>query len=76
MRYEIERAGRLFASGLRVTRVIPRRPAACVLTMAGIYQAILAEIERDPGLPLQQRTSLPKKSKLQIMLRSWRYAVS
>ncbi len=75
MRYQIERAHHLFESGLRVTTVIPRRAAACVLTMAGIYQAIVADIERDPYLPLKQRASLSSKEKLSVMLRSWLQAV-
>jgi 15-cis-phytoene synthase len=75
MRYELDRAHRLFNSGLRVTAVIPRRAAACVLTMAGIYQAIAADIERDPYLPLRRRASLSSREKLSVMLRSWLQAV-
>jgi 15-cis-phytoene synthase len=75
MRYELDRAHQLFKSGLRVTAVIPRRAAACVLTMAGIYQAIVADIERDPYLPLRQRASLSSREKLSVMLRSWLQAV-
>ena len=75
MRFQIERAKGLFASGLRVTEAIPRRATACVLTMAGIYQALVTEMERDPYLPLTQRASLTSKKKLSVMLRSWLYAV-
>jgi len=75
IRYELDRAHQLFKSGLRVTAVIPRRAAACVLTMAGIYQAIVADIERDPYLPLRQRASLSSREKLSVMLRSWLQAV-
>jgi phytoene synthase len=70
-RFEIERTHRLFENGLRVTTLIPRRAAACVLTMAGIYQGILAEIDRDPYLPLRRRASLSGTGKLAVMLRSW-----
>jgi 15-cis-phytoene synthase len=70
-RFEIERAKDLFERGLRVTQLIPRRAAACVLTMSGIYQAILTEIERDPYLPLKRRASLSGKEKLAVMMRSW-----
>jgi len=73
--HEIERASTLFASGLRVTRAVPRRASACVLTMAGIYQAIIEEIERDPYLPLKRRASLDSKQKLSVMLKSWLQAV-
>jgi 15-cis-phytoene synthase len=71
MRHEIERAQRLFASGLRVTAVIPRRAAVCVRTMAGIYQAIVEQIARDPSLPLSRRISLSGGEKLSVMARSW-----
>lgn len=71
MRFEIERAQRLFASGLRVVDYIPRRAGACVLTMAGIYQAILAQLSSDPELPLQRRASLGGKAKLAVMMKSW-----
>jgi phytoene synthase len=74
-RFEIDRAHRHFQVGLRVTHFIPRRAAACVFTMAGIYQAILAEIERDPYLPLIRRTSLSGKDKLAVAMRSWLRAV-
>jgi phytoene synthase len=70
-RFEIDRAKGLFERGLRVTQLIPRRAAACVLTMSGIYQAILTEIERDPYLPLKRRASLSGKEKLAVMMRSW-----
>lgn len=75
MRYEIERARRLFDSGLRVTREIPLRPAACVFTMAGIYQAIMDQIASDPSLPLTRRASLSGRGKLAVMARSWLQAV-
>src|SRR3954453_20091007 len=45
MRHQIPPAQNLVAPGLRVTELIPRRAAACVLTMAGIYQAIVTAIE-------------------------------
>jgi phytoene synthase len=71
VRFEIERARGLFDSGLQVTQLIPRRAAACVLTMSGIYRAILAEIERDPCLPLRGRARLSGREKLAVMMRSW-----
>jgi 15-cis-phytoene synthase len=70
-RFEIARAHQYFERGLQVTTLIPRRAAACVHTMAGIYQALLHEIERDPYLPLRGRASLKGKDKLAVMLRSW-----
>jgi 15-cis-phytoene synthase len=69
--FEAQRARELFASGLGVVRWIPRRPAVCVRTMAGIYQRILARIERDPDRPLARRVSLSNTEKLHVMLESW-----
>ena len=69
--FEAERARALFASGLRVVTFIPRRPAVCVRTMAGIYQRILHRINRDPELPLRQRASLSSAEKIRVALESW-----
>jgi phytoene synthase len=73
--YQIARAHQFFQSGLRVTELIPRRAAVCVLTMAGMYLAILEQLSRDPDLPLRERASLGKKDKLAVMLKSWLQAV-
>ena len=51
-------------AGTRCLRYIPRRPAACVHTMAGIYEELLKKIERDPALPLRERAALSKTEKL------------
>src|SRR5215472_12748143 len=69
--FEASRARALFATGLGVLRLIPRRPAACVATMAGIYRRILDMVERDPRLPLRRRASLTPAAKAAVMVRSW-----
>ncbi len=69
--FEAARAREYFRTGLRVLEQIPRRPAACVKTMAGIYQRILGMIERQPRLPLRRRASLSSGAKLALVLRSW-----
>jgi phytoene synthase len=68
---QTERARALFASGYEVLRYIPRRPATCVRTMAGIYEGILGKIARDPWLPLRQRAALAPTEKLRVMVKSW-----
>ena len=73
--FEVERARECFARGSLVTRYIPRRASACVLTMAGIYQAILEVIDNDPAIPLRERISLSSKQKLTVMARSWARAI-
>ncbi len=69
--HQVARARTYFASGYEVLRYIPRRPAACVQTMAGIYEELLKKIERDPGLPLRERAALSKTEKLRVVVRSW-----
>lgn len=71
VQFEVTRARKLFASGLRVSHVIPRRSAACVLTMSGIYETILEQIARDPSLPLKRRISLDGRAKVAVLVRSW-----
>lgn len=67
----VARAKAYFATGYEVLRYIPRRPAACVQTMAGIYEELLKKIERDPALPLRERAALSKTEKLYVVVRSW-----
>ncbi len=69
--HHVEQARRFFATGYEVLQHIPRRPAACVQTMAGIYEELLKKIERDPGLPLRARAALSKTEKLRVVVRSW-----
>ncbi|HVR46004.1 MAG TPA: squalene/phytoene synthase family protein [Candidatus Binatia bacterium] len=69
--HHVARARRYFATGYEVLRHIPRRPSACVATMAGIYEELLKKIERDPGLPLRARAALSKTEKLRVVVRSW-----
>ncbi|HET9095244.1 MAG TPA: presqualene diphosphate synthase HpnD [Candidatus Baltobacteraceae bacterium] len=69
--FEVRRARELFKTGYEVLRYVPRRPAACVQTMAGIYERLLGKIEKDPQLPLRERAALSKGEKLQVVLGSW-----
>ena len=69
--HNVARARGYFATGYEVLHYIPRRPAACVQTMAGIYEELLKKIERDPGLPLRARAALSKTEKLRVVVRSW-----
>ena len=69
--FEARRARACFATGLRVLELIPRRPAVCVATMAGIYQRILGLVERDPWLPLRRRASLSPAAKAAVMVGKW-----
>jgi phytoene synthase len=69
--FQVRRARYYFAGGIQVCRYVPRRAAACVETMAGIYRHILERIERDPRLPLRRRVSLSPARKLAVVVGSW-----
>jgi 15-cis-phytoene synthase len=69
--FEADRARGYFAQGYKVLEYIERRPAACVRTMAGIYERILEKIERDPTLPLHRRAGLSSTEKIGAMVRAW-----
>ena len=69
--YNVARAHEYFVTGYEVLHYIPRRPAACVQTMAGIYEELLKKISRDPALPLRERAALSKTEKLRVVVRSW-----
>jgi phytoene synthase len=69
--FETQRTRALFESGYHVLGYIPRRAAACVQTMAGIYERILEKIERDPRLPLHERAALSNGEKLRVVVASW-----
>lgn len=69
--YQVDRARKYFVTGYEVLHYIPRRPAACVQTMAGIYEELLKKIEREPALPLRERAALSKTEKLRVVVRSW-----
>jgi len=67
----VRRAREYFSRGYEVLRYIDRRPAACVQTMAGIYERILGKIEREPALPLERRAALSRAEKVGVMLKAW-----
>ena len=69
--FEAARAREYFERGYKVLDYIERRPAACVRTMAGIYERILEKIERDPALPLHARAGLSSTEKVGAMVRAW-----
>jgi 15-cis-phytoene synthase len=69
--FESLRAREYFTRGYKVLDYIERRPAACVRTMAGIYERILEKIERDPTLPLHRRAGLSSTEKIGAMVRAW-----
>lgn len=57
VRFQAQRARDYYASGRELLDYLPRRARACVGAMAGIYSAILDDIERDPGVVFRRRVS-------------------
>jgi len=66
MAYQSGRARDYFRQGRRLLPLLPARARACVGVMAGIYEAILDDIERDPAVVFRQRVSLSTGHKLAL----------
>ncbi len=67
--FECGRARQWFDDGLRLLPLLDRRSRACVATMAGIYEHLLARIERDPAAVTRGRLSLPVWEKAWVAAR-------
>lgn len=70
MRFEVARARRWYADGLRLLPMLDRRSAACTGAMAGIYHRLLDRIEQAPLSALATRTSLPTREKALVAVRA------
>jgi phytoene synthase len=70
VRFEAERAQEWFERGLRLTPLLDRRSAACVLAMAGIYHRLLGRIEADPARAMRGRVALSSPEKVWVAVRS------
>jgi phytoene synthase len=68
--FEVERARGLYRDGLQLCQQVPDNSAACLRTMAGIYEHILDRIAADPRATLVGRVSLSTRTKLGIAARS------
>jgi len=68
--FEVERARGLYRDGLQLCQQVPGNSAACLRTMAGIYEHILDRIAADPRATLAGRISLSTRTKLGIAARS------
>jgi phytoene synthase len=65
-KFEVARARELFASGARLAARLPRRSRSCPLALAGLYGAILDEIERRDHDVFTSRVGLSKPRKLWV----------
>lgn len=70
LRFEADRAGAWFESGLRLLPLLDRQSAACVGAMAGIYRRLLSRIERRPELALRGRVTVPTWEKGWVAVKS------
>jgi len=68
--FEAERTGPFWAEGLALLPLLDHRSRACVAAMAGIYQRLLARIERRPTAVSEERVSLPGWEKAWVAVRS------
>jgi phytoene synthase len=69
--FQIERALRYYDEAFRKLPAIDRRAQRAGIVMAGIYQALLDEIQRDGCRVLTRRTSLTPIRKLWIAWKTW-----
>lgn len=69
VRFEADRAERLYAEGLGLLNLVDRRSAACCGAMAGIYHRLLRRIAANPALVLRRRVSLPGWEKALVAAR-------
>jgi phytoene synthase len=70
VRYEAERAGRWYATGLELLTLLDRPSAQSTRTMATAYSRLLRRIARDPEAVLTRRVSLPPWEKGWVAARS------
>jgi 15-cis-phytoene synthase len=69
VRFEAERAGGWYATGMRLMPLLDRRSAASAGAMAGIYQRLLEHIAAAPSAALARRLSLPAGEKALLAAR-------
>ena len=70
VRFEADRAEEWYRRGLDLLPLLDRPSASCVGAMAGVYRRLLRRIEREPGLVLDGRLSLPGWEKGWVAARS------
>ena len=64
--FQTERAHEYFVEGRKLLPYLPRRARACVGVMAGIYESILAGIQRDPAAIFRRRVSVGTGARLML----------
>lgn len=64
--FQAVRAREHFVEGRKLLPYLPRRARACVGVMAGIYESILAGIQRDPAVIFRRRVGVGTGAKLML----------
>jgi phytoene synthase len=70
IQFEVRRAERLYADGLKLLPLLDRRSQACCGALAGIYLALLRQIAQNPEAVYTARISIPTKTKLGVAARA------
>ena len=68
VKFEADRAEKLYAQGLRLLPYLDRRSRACCGALSGIYHALLRRIMAQPEAVLTSRVSVPTPQKLSVAL--------
>jgi phytoene synthase len=68
IRFEADRAEKLYAEGLGLLPLLDRRSRACCGALSGIYHALLRRITAEPEAVLSSRVSVPTPQKLSVAL--------
>jgi len=68
IRFEADRAERLYTEGLGLLPLLDRRSRACCGALSGIYHALLRRITAEPEAVLSSRVSVPTPQKLSVAL--------
>jgi 15-cis-phytoene synthase len=68
IRFEADRAEKLYAEGLGLLALLDRRSRACCGALSGIYHALLRRITAEPEAILSSRVSVPTTQKLSVAL--------
>ncbi len=71
MRYQVRRARKYFASGIRLLPLLPPRSRMCTAVLQGIYAAILERIEDADYDVFKKRISLSTLEKTQLTVSLW-----
>ena len=71
MRFQVERARKYLASGVRLFPLLDRQSRSCPQTMTSVYQTLLDQIEKNDYDVLNNRVGLSKFQKFRLLAIIW-----